>query len=88
MSDPIFEPIRYVIIQASDDLAKEDNELVCCLCGKALCDVEGGDELEVIVSVALDHSGECPGPRAERDTRIHVGSGFPSTDEAGLEGTS
>lgn len=43
----------------SDDLAKCDLELICEACGEVVCDVEDGDDLEVLVSVAEDHSAAC-----------------------------
>ena len=39
----------------SEDSAKIDLEMTCSRCGKALCDVEGNDNLEVLVRVAKAH---------------------------------
>lgn len=42
-------------LQASDDAAKFDLELVCDECGDHLCDAEAGDELWALVSVSNEH---------------------------------
>lgn len=41
---------------ASDDAVKRDLELTCTECEAHLCDAEDGDTLEVLVSMAEDHT--------------------------------
>jgi len=42
----------------SDDEVKTDLELTCTECGTVVCDIEHGDNLKVLASVANDHV--CP----------------------------
>jgi hypothetical protein len=44
--------------QQSDDDLKTELELTHTICGEVLCDIEDGDELAVLVSVAEGH--QCP----------------------------
>lgn len=39
----------------SDDPVKQELELTCTKCYEVLCDVEDGDSLEVLASMASDH---------------------------------
>lgn len=43
----------------SGDLAKRDPELVHGTCDEAVCDVEQGDTLAVLVRTALHHAADC-----------------------------
>lgn len=45
----------YIEARASDDPVKQDLELTCTLCQKALCDIEDGDTLSVLTGMARDH---------------------------------
>lgn len=48
-----------IVVRWSDrDEIKADPELVCDVCKTVLCDVEHGDSLQVLASVAADH--DCP----------------------------
>jgi len=49
---------------ASSDEVKTDLELTCTECGEVLCDIEHGDNLKVLCSVADEH--ECT-PEDEED---------------------
>lgn len=49
---------------ASDDVVKRDLELTCSVCRQVLCDVEDGDTLSVLVSVAQGHVCGKPEGRA------------------------
>jgi hypothetical protein len=40
----------------SDDDLKRDLELTCAECGEVVCDIEPGDDLDVLVSVAQGHA--------------------------------
>lgn len=40
----------------SDDPAKIDLELKCDECGEHLCDIEAGDDLDILLDVATDHT--------------------------------
>jgi hypothetical protein len=53
---------------ASDDPVKRDLELIHVPCGQAVCDVEDGDRLEVLVLVAAGHAHSCP--RTTRDDNV------------------
>lgn len=44
---------------SSGDPAKQVLELVHEPCGAVLCDVEPGDELQVLVAVAIGHAPDC-----------------------------
>jgi hypothetical protein len=44
--------------RVSPDTVKSDLELTCDRCDEHLCDIEGNDNLGVLVSIALDH--HCP----------------------------
>jgi len=50
----------------SDDPLKRDLELTCDDCGRVLCDVQAGDSLAVLASIAVGHTLVCTGPRVER----------------------
>jgi len=41
--------------RASDDVVKTDLELICTECDTVVCDIEHGDNLKVLASVADDH---------------------------------
>lgn len=43
---------------ASDDAVKTDLELTCLLCAEVVCDIEHGDRLSILLSVAEDHWNE------------------------------
>lgn len=43
------------VVAVSDDPVKRDPELRCAMCGEHLCDIEHGDTLETLVSVADNH---------------------------------
>ena len=53
--------------RASGDPAKRDLELTHVPCGRAVCDVEDGDTLEVLASAAAGHACHCPGKPPETD---------------------
>jgi hypothetical protein len=52
---------RTIQVRVSDDSAKRDHELWCLACEEHLCDVEHGDELGILVDVAMDHVASCVG---------------------------
>ena len=43
----------------SSDIVKSDLELTCDDCGQIVCDIEDGDNLLVLLQVAMDHLDEC-----------------------------
>ena len=45
----------------SGDTAKHDPELTCRDCGEVLCDIEDGDDFNVLVLMTLEHTC-APGP--------------------------
>lgn len=51
--------------RGSGDSVKIDKELVHVTCGSTVCDVEHGDNLLVLVRVAMDHYRECGGRKGE-----------------------
>lgn len=51
--------LEHVVAKHSDDAAKHDMELVCTQCDEVLCDIEDGDTLTVLVSMATDHTEDC-----------------------------
>ena len=42
-------------VRQSDDIVKTDLELTCTECGVSVCDVEDGDQLRILISMAEDH---------------------------------
>lgn len=46
-------------IEASEDPAKVDLELLCDHCGQAICDIEAGDTLSALASSAHGHLQQC-----------------------------
>lgn len=61
----IHDDIEYFEVRASDDIVKADRELACTYCDAVLCDVEPGDTLRVLASVAEDHLTHCPAAEQE-----------------------
>lgn len=59
------EPLYQFIARQSEDEVKRDLDLICDVCGAHLCDIEPDDRLAVLVSVAMDHLPDCPGPEPE-----------------------
>jgi hypothetical protein len=45
---------RFEALQSDDDV-KTDLELTCTDCGEVVCDIEHGDNLKILCSVADDH---------------------------------
>lgn len=64
------------VLRASEDTVKSDLEVTCTECTEHLCDAEGGDTLDTLVSVALSH--EC-----SRDTCRHCGRPIVHTENDG-----
>lgn len=54
-------PLEDVEVQAPDDAAKSDDELICSRCDSVICDLENGDSLGLLVRTALDHRSVCRG---------------------------
>jgi hypothetical protein len=48
----------------ADDPLKQDLELTCDECGRAVCNIQPGEILAVLVTLAHNHV--CDGPRIER----------------------
>ena len=54
-----FAELSGIRCMESNDLVKRELELRCDGCGTYLCDVEDGDTIRTLVSVALDHTRKC-----------------------------
>lgn len=78
-----FNPSRYETRQSEDEL-KTDLELTCVDCGTVLCDVEAGDQLDVLLNVAREH--HCSEPETcgfcQHPIRF-VNGGWVATDADG-----